>query len=108
MDLLLRDKKGTYMTILVTGVLPDPMGNPMRDAIIRVTTLESDYTPPGSEASQTVSRDGNYSFSLEEGSYRIEIHQDDEYTEDMNVLVSSSLTGSIGLPQLIADHKLPE
>ncbi|CAL9956188.1 hypothetical protein VPHD292_0017 [Vibrio phage D292] len=108
MDLLLRDEKGTYMTIQVTGVLPDPMGNPMRDAIIRVTALESDYTPPGSEASQTVSRDGNYSFSLEEGSYRIEIHQDDEYTEGTDVLVPSGLTGSFALPQLMADYKITE
>lgn len=96
------------MTITVTGVLPDPMGNPMKGAIIRVTTLESEFSATGSEASQTVSRDGNYSFSLEEGTYRIEIFQDDEYTEGEDVLLPSGFTGSIELPKLIADYKITE
>lgn len=96
------------MTITVTGVLPDPMGKPMKDAIIRVTTLESEFTTTGSGASQTVSRDGNYSFSLEEGTYRIEIFQDGEYTEGVDVLLPTSLTGSIELPKLTADYKITE
>lgn len=96
------------MTITVTGVLLDPIGNPMKGAIIRVTTVESEYFTTGSEASQTVSRDGNYSFPMEEGSYRIDIHQDDEYSEGEDVLIPLALTGSISLPELMKNYRIQE
>lgn len=96
------------MTITVAGILPDPMGNPMEDAIVRVTTLESEYTPSGSVAQIQLEDAGNYSFTLEEGSYRIDIHQYNRFTEGEDVLVDDSLTGSIELPDLMKNYQLQE
>ena len=94
------------MTITVTGVLPDPMGNPMKGTTIRVTTIASEVRTPGSFGKEVTDRDGNYNFSLEEGTYRIQIQQDDEYTKGNEVLIESTLTGSIELSALIANHKV--
>lgn len=92
------------MTVLVTGVLPDPMGQPLDKATIRVTTIHSEFTPPGSEAEQVTGKDGAYSFSLEEGIYRIDLNQDEEFTEGKEVTIDASLTGSIELPALLANY----
>ena len=93
------------MTITVEGILPDPMGNPLIKAEIRVTTEESDVSPIGSEAIQKTTKLGEYSFTLEDGIFFIEVCQDDEYTKEIYVQIPPELTGSITLPQLMGDYE---
>ncbi|AUR97278.1 hypothetical protein NVP1238A_29 [Vibrio phage 1.238.A._10N.261.52.F10] len=97
------------MSITVEGILPDPMGLPMTSTPIRVVTINSEHTPFGSEATKVTDKTtGAYSFILQEGQYLIDIKQDDEFTEGTEVLIDGTLTGSIDLATLIANHKVQE
>jgi len=63
------------MTIQVTGTLVDPTSQPLSNATIRITALNTFSVVAATEAKVIVGIDGTYDFNLLVGKYSIEVLQ---------------------------------
>jgi len=89
------------MTIQITGVLRDPIGQPLSNAIIRITALESKSVLAMISSKVELDATAAYDFSLENGKYQIEILQTDEYHKIAYVDVSATSISPSTLEELI-------
>lgn len=89
--------------ITVTGVLVNPLNQPL-ETTIRITALDSSESVLSAEAKVITGADGVYSFSLLEGTFRIELLTDDEYNIGEEVVVDIDTPTSIDLNTLIKNH----
>lgn len=90
------------MTIQVTSVLLDPMGNPVKNAVIRYTAISTELGMlSGIDGEFVTDKNGFYDFPLEYGRYRIEILYSDEYHESGTVLVDEHTPTPITLQELV-------
>lgn len=86
----------------VQGILKDPMGIAIPDAIIRITSLDSvGQTVEGSEAEYVTLSDGSYTFSLSYGSVKVEILYDDEFHTIGVAEVTDTIPSPCDIPYLI-------
>ena len=93
---------GEFIPPQVTGVLYDPLGNPLIGSILRFTALDSiGYSIEGSIAEYTSAEDGTYDFILSLGKYRIEAKYDDEYHDLGLVIVDKNIPPIVTVADLI-------
>jgi hypothetical protein len=92
------------MTIQVTGILVDPMSQPLQTKI-KITAESSDVSLVGAEAITASDCDGFYDFNLVEGRLFIELLTDDEYTKEVLVLIDEFTPVVIDLGTLLEEHK---
>ena len=78
------------MTINVTGVLQDPLGNTI-DATIRVTATSTGDVVLGSRGTVLVGADGAYTLTLANGSFLIEIVDTEAYDSHANVTIDDTV-----------------
>jgi hypothetical protein len=93
------------MSIQVTGILIDPIGDPMETSI-RITAENTLFTIDGAHADAPTGVDGSYSFSLEEGVYLVQLLQRKELTEGTTILVDGVTPSPITLGTLLANHEV--
>ena len=89
--------------IQVTGILVNPFNEPVKTTI-RISAVLSEVTFIGGEAIVEVGEDGVYDFNLVEGTFNIELIVTDEYTQPVLVLINSSTSAVISLPELLVDY----
>lgn len=89
------------MTIQVTGVLNDPVGQPLANAIIRVTALETSSVCAKVQGKITVGITGSYDFQLQDGKYAIEVLQSTTYHTVAYIEVTAGTATPITLEALI-------
>jgi hypothetical protein len=89
------------MTIQITGVLRDPIGQPLSNAIIRITALETKSVLAMISSKIELGVNATYAFILENGKYQIEILQSNEYHKIAYVDVTSLSITEITLEELI-------
>lgn len=88
--------------ITVTGVLTNPMNEPVVGATIRIEALSNNEALLGSTAEVVTDGSGNYSFSLAEGKHRVEVDSSDEYVLAGEVFVTAEMdTNTYTLPDLL-------
>jgi hypothetical protein len=92
------------MSIQVTGLLVDPIGNPMETSI-RITSQNSKVAIKGSHATIVTGVGGTYDFNLEEGLYLVQLLQKKEYTGGVVVLVDDTVIPPITLGSLLDNHE---
>lgn len=95
------------MSITVTGILFDPMNIPESNVDIRITSLSSEVTLLKSEAVTTTGDTGQYSFTLVSGDFDIEANTTNEYKLAGSVRVTSGMSGTYTLPELLLNHTIP-
>lgn len=87
--------------ISVTGQLVDPLGNGIPNALIRFTAVESvGATPKSAESIYETDSDGNYSFTLEEGTYEVNCNVTDYFEITANIQVDADTPSPINLTDL--------
>ena len=85
------------MTLLVMGILRSPIGEPVGEAEIRLTSI----TPlVGIGAIHTTEEDGSYRFDLAYGTYGLEINQSDEFHLNGEIIVDEATPNPITLEEL--------
>lgn len=90
------------MSLNIAGTLYNPIGSIMGDTQIRITTVASEYVLPETSAVITTGSNGEYDFTLFNGTYFVEILQKDEYTLDREIVVDSeTTTGPVTLVSLL-------
>lgn len=90
------------MTVQISGILPNPFGEPCPKAKIRFTAVATEGgVLQGSDAEERTDKLGAYSFSLTEGRYLLEILYSDEYKESGIVLVDEATPSPLTLQDLI-------
>lgn len=67
------------MTIQVTGTLVGPTNQPLANAIIRITALDTNSVVARTDAKVSLGLDGTYDFNLLNGKYAIEVLQSNTY-----------------------------
>lgn len=92
------------MTIQVTGVLSTPTDEPVDNADIRIRSVENAGSLYKTESVKTTDSLGNYTFSLLNGKYRIDLRQSGKYISTAYVEVTTSTTTPITLDTLIKDY----
>jgi hypothetical protein len=93
--------------IQITGILPDPMNQPRPNTSIRVEALDSTGSLKGMTATTTTDGAGNYNFNLLEGSYRIEVFQEEEFIITGEVLVDVNTATPLTLTELLTTYVIP-
>ena len=85
------------MTLLVMGILRSPIGEPVGEAEIRLTSI----TPlVGIGAIHATEEDGSYRFDLAYGTYGLEINQSDEFHLNGEIIVDEATPNPITLEEL--------
>lgn len=87
--------------IQVTGILIDPLGRPIPDAEIRVTALETNVVTKSSTATYTTLADGSYDFTLEYGTYDLEVNISCEYVLSGVIIVDEATPNPIRVEDLV-------
>ncbi len=90
------------MTTQITGTLLSPIGQPLSNAIIRITALETKSVLAMISSKIELDATAVYDFNLENGKYQIEILQTDEYHKIAYVDVSASSISPSNLEDLIS------
>lgn len=90
------------MTIQVTGTLVDPVGQPLTNATIRVTALETTTVVARATAKIQVGITGTYDFNLVEGKHQIEVLQTNKYHKIAYVEVTGVSPSPTTIEALIA------
>lgn len=93
------------MTIQVTGTLSDPTGDPL-EGTLRVTAKDNNISLKGAYSNITIAADGLYDFNLEEGTYLVQLLQEDEFTSGSVIVVDGVTPTPITLGTLLKDHEL--
>ncbi len=88
----------------ITGTLKDPLGSAIANAIIRVTADDTNSVLVGISGSVTTSDVGLYDFTLENGTYVLEVLFNKQYIRNAIVLIDGTVPASIDLETLIKDH----
>lgn len=94
--------------IQVTGTLKNAIGEILIGSNIRITPTLNDTRVIHASAIVTTDGSGNYDFSLEDGTYALDIKHDEpngieEYTDIGEILLLGS-TGSTTLEELMVDY----
>lgn len=93
--------KGGYM-VNVEGVLVDPMSNPLLNHEIRITTRQTvNSTIEEVTSSEFTDGLGNYSFTLGDGWFYLEILLNDTFMSVGDLIVNSGTPTPISLPDLL-------
>ena len=90
------------MTIQVTGVLRNPIGQPLINAVIRITALETKAVLAMISSKIELDVTAAYDFSLENGKYQVEILQTDQYHKIAYIEVNDTSISPSTLEDLIS------
>lgn len=90
--------------ITVAGTLIAPTNEPI-ETEIRITALDSEVSINSAESIITTSNNGDYSFSLVNGIFRVNVFIDDEFNQGEVVQVTDSTTSPISLSTLLTNYK---
>ena len=93
--------------IQVTGSLKSPLNEPIQTSI-RVTSLNSEVSIMSAVATEETDANGNYSFSLVNGIFRVDVFIDDEYSKGEEVEVTNATASNISLSTLLTTYKYIE
>lgn len=86
--------------VQITGILTDPLGNPMSGALIRVTPQDNGDTLQCLSGSITTGVDGSYDFNLKEDLLFIEVCFNRKKWTRTGKVNTTGATGSIDLETL--------
>lgn len=91
------------MDVHFTGVLRDPLSNPVPNHDIRITALHTDETMRGSTVTFTTDGSGAYDFYLLKGFYKLEVLNvpEDEYLLVGNLYLNQSTPQGITLEEAL-------
>lgn len=95
------------MSVQVTGIL-NPFGQPIRNAIIRITSTTNNDTLKNSTLVTCTDCDGVYNFALLNGVYLLEYKQKNAFTEVGYVYVNDQTSSPISITELITSTPLVE
>ena len=88
--------------LVVKGVLANPFGNPIAEAVIRFTAIVAEGSVlKGVDAECVTTNEGGYEFNLQYGRYRLEVLHEDEFHESGLILVDENLPSPITLTSLV-------
>ena len=88
--------------LVVKGVLANPFGNPIAEAVIRFTAIVAEGSVlKGVDAECVTTKEGEYEFNLQYGRYRLEVLHEDEFHESGLILVDENLPSPITLTSLV-------
>ena len=88
--------------LVVKGVLANPFGNPIAEAVIRFTAIVAEGSVlKGVDAECVTTKGGEYEFNLQYGRYRLEVLHEDEFHESGLILVDENLPSPITLTSLV-------
>ena len=88
--------------LVVKGVLANPFGNPIAEAVIRFTAIVAEGSVlKGVDAECVTTKEGGYEFNLQYGRYRLEVLHEDEFHESGLILVDENLPSPITLTSLV-------
>jgi hypothetical protein len=90
------------MSVLVQSTLTNPFNQPIPDATIRITAeVSTGDTPKAAEAVHITTGSGDYSFTLVEGRYTLEVMVDDEYIITGSAIVDAFTPSPLSITQLV-------
>jgi len=89
------------MATQITGVLLNPLGQPLSNAVIRITALETKAVLAMISSKIELDATAAYDFSLGNGKYQIEILQTDQYHKIAYVDVSDTSISPSTLEDLV-------
>ena len=92
------------MSIDLLGTLEGPLGNSLANTNIRVHLVYSSEGKSYLYSELVTDSEGNYSFSLEEGKYKIEIKQKNKYNYGAYVDINEDTPSDITLEELVQSH----
>ncbi len=88
--------------LVVKGVLANPFGNPIAEAVIRFTAIVAEGSVlKGVDAECVTTKEGGYEFNLQYGRYRLEVLHEDEFHESGLILVDENLPSPITITSLV-------
>ena len=88
--------------LVVKGVLANPFGNPIAEAVIRFTAIVAEGSVlKGVDAECVTTNEGGYEFNLQYGRYRLEVLHEDEFHESGLILVDENLPSPITITSLV-------
>lgn len=88
--------------LVVKGVLVNPFGNPIAEAVIRFTAIVAEGSVlKGVDAECVTTKEGGYEFNLQYGRYRLEVLHEDEFHESGLILVDENLPSPITITSLV-------
>ena len=93
--------------ITVKGTLSSPLGESIAGATIRFTPIKNGVVLVFISGEQVTSTTGQYSFSLNEGTYRVEVKVNDKYS-DTAIIELTTDTGTITIEDLIKTYKISD
>jgi hypothetical protein len=91
--------------VQITGVLKDPLGNPLSNTVIRITSVNNQDTLWGISGSITTDLAGNYNFTLQEDNLLVEIlRQDGRQFLRAGTVDTTGATGPLTLEELFETY----
>lgn len=90
--------------VQITGVLKDPMGNPIANTKIRVTPVANGDTLWGVSGSVTTGLDGSYNFTLGEDNLLIEVLFNQRQYVRAGTVDTTGATGPLTLEELFGTY----
>lgn len=94
--------------VQITGILTDPLGNPMAGAVIRITPQDNGDTLQCLSGSVTTGADGSYDFTLKEDLLFIEVCFNRKKWTRTGKVNTTGATGPIDLETLFELYEVAD